>query len=367
MTYRSLVCSLALATPAFAQPSLIGVSPSQAGGTQSTIYAIETMPFAASTLQAVNTPALSGLAIQPETATLFASGGGRSNGMLFRIDRQTGALTTIGATGFARVPGLAFAPDGVLYGTAESTNPNVADTLIQIDPVSGVGTQIGPLMVGNVGGIAFNPQIGLGYAVTTEVPPVLHTFDANTGATMLEGTITGITNDQVVGLTIDCAGRAWGSTAGGAIYRISLANYAATRTGLASTNGIADIAALRSPNLASGCGTAGGTICDSSSPRIGTIWEVSEADGGCAASRFMLVGLCNSTGLPISVVECASCTGCRLHVLPIFTNRSWNYEFTLPIPNDAGIVGLNFCVQNACLDAAMGCLCLSNTLSATVK
>lgn len=68
---------------------------------------------------------------------------------LYRLDLATAQATRIGTgIGFNDVEGLAFAPDGTLYGVADGTIGNgsaLTDFLIRIDTNSGVGTLIGPL------------------------------------------------------------------------------------------------------------------------------------------------------------------------------------------------------------------------------
>ncbi len=79
---------------------------------------------------------LSGLAINALGSVYGTTGGGAPSGTLFLVDPNTCALTQIGdGTGFGRVPGLAFAPDGRLIGSTQ-------DELIEIDTTTGLGTLI---------------------------------------------------------------------------------------------------------------------------------------------------------------------------------------------------------------------------------
>jgi hypothetical protein len=78
---------------------------------------------------------------------LFAiSGAGAADSTLYELNPANGAvLDTIGATGFFHVTGLAFHPDtGVLYGATSPDEIAQIAELIIINPVTGVGTEVGP-------------------------------------------------------------------------------------------------------------------------------------------------------------------------------------------------------------------------------
>jgi hypothetical protein len=82
---------------------------------------------------------LEGLDIDPIASELFATSGknGIHPGWLYQIDRQTGAVSEIGPTGFGKVSALSFRPtDATLWGWAANTG------LIQIDRRTGNGTVI---------------------------------------------------------------------------------------------------------------------------------------------------------------------------------------------------------------------------------
>ena len=68
------------------------------------------------------------------------------------IDAGTGAATAIGLIGFERVSGMDFGPDGVLYATAERADGSDTPVLITIDPVTGAGTEVGPIGIPNTRG-----------------------------------------------------------------------------------------------------------------------------------------------------------------------------------------------------------------------
>ena len=67
---------------------------------------------------------------------------------LYRVDLGTRQATLIGPVNFNDVDGLAFGPDGTLYGVADATagsGSGVSDLLIRIDTSTGAGTLIAPL------------------------------------------------------------------------------------------------------------------------------------------------------------------------------------------------------------------------------
>jgi hypothetical protein len=61
---------------------------------------------------------------------------------LYRIDLGSAAATRIGYVGFRDVDGLAFHPDGTLYGAADGSNESggTSDLLVRINPSTGAGT-----------------------------------------------------------------------------------------------------------------------------------------------------------------------------------------------------------------------------------
>jgi hypothetical protein len=124
---------------------------------------------------------LEALDIYPQTAELFAASGEDTNnpGFLYTVDKTTGELTEIGATGFNEIDGLSFAPDGTLWGWASG------DGLVTIDTQSGQATLVaeypgevedltwstdGSILYG-VGNLVDTPDVGmklLAYDTTTD-------------------------------------------------------------------------------------------------------------------------------------------------------------------------------------------------------
>src|SRR5262249_46171301 len=114
---------------------------------------------------------VSGLAYNPQTDTLFSID--NAIGQLIKINRQTGAGTAIGEVGLNRLPtdpaylgfavtDLTFGPNNILFGltNAESSTSR----FIRIDQLTGQGTLISNVILGQYDGLAFHPRLGKMYA-----------------------------------------------------------------------------------------------------------------------------------------------------------------------------------------------------------
>ncbi|MCC6506322.1 MAG: hypothetical protein BWZ07_01576 [Alphaproteobacteria bacterium ADurb.BinA280] len=79
----------------------------------------------------------------------FTTGLDTSSGVdtLYRVDLATGQATRVGPIGYVDVEGLAFHPDGGLYGVADGSADGGAltDLLIRISTTTGSGTLVAPL------------------------------------------------------------------------------------------------------------------------------------------------------------------------------------------------------------------------------
>ncbi len=129
-------------------------------------------------------------AIVPEGGMTFGAGTAYTVDVdeLTTVDLATGGLSFVGSLGPAAndVSGLAYA-DGeapVIYGY--SLNGDLEDTLVAIDPTTGVATTIGGtgLDATNVGGLDVDPMGGALYLTDGGS---LFTVDTGTGATTLVG------------------------------------------------------------------------------------------------------------------------------------------------------------------------------------
>ncbi|HET6602883.1 MAG TPA: IPTL-CTERM sorting domain-containing protein [Xanthomonadaceae bacterium] len=88
---------------------------------------------------------------------------------LARVDLTTAQATDIGPIGYSDVEGLAFSPDGMLYGAADlglSSGASQTDLLLRIDPATGQGTLVGPLS--GLAGLGPGGNLDYGLAFTCD-------------------------------------------------------------------------------------------------------------------------------------------------------------------------------------------------------
>ena len=118
-----------------------------------------------------------------------------NNGMLFRIDRQTGAPTQVGATGICLLSGLAIHPQ-----TGEMFAASVANKLYRIDKATGQSTLVGEPGISQMAGIAFDAG-GTLFALSgyNNTPSDLYVLNTATGAASLVG---GTGYDGILALTM---------------------------------------------------------------------------------------------------------------------------------------------------------------------
>lgn len=86
---------------------------------------------------------------------------------LYRIDLGNGQATELGPIGFVDVEGLAFSPEGVLYGVADggaSGGSGLTDVLLRLDTSSGAATLVGALS--GLQGAGTGPFDALDYGLT---------------------------------------------------------------------------------------------------------------------------------------------------------------------------------------------------------
>jgi alpha-tubulin suppressor-like RCC1 family protein len=137
--------------------------------------------------------------IAPVSSLIFGaapSGGPRTGtadvtSNFYSIDASTGAATEIGAIGFGRVGAMDFHPGtGVLYATGQRLGSGVP-VLITIDPMTGVGTEVGPTGApGGISDLSFRSDgVLFGYEATPDLHRV-HRFNISTGAASLVGAST---------------------------------------------------------------------------------------------------------------------------------------------------------------------------------
>lgn len=102
---------------------------------------------------------IEGMSAHPTTGQLYGTSGDKTDqqGYLYLIDKQTGDINSIGATGFNEVDGLAFHPSGVLWGSA------VGKGLITINPETAESELIVPFK-DEIEDIVFNADGSILYA-----------------------------------------------------------------------------------------------------------------------------------------------------------------------------------------------------------
>ena len=147
---------------------------------------------------------------------------GVTSSQFLRLNPDTGQAIGIGATGF-NTNGLAVSEEGTVYGGT------TAGQLIKIDPVTGVGTLIGPFGGGMTSGgdLVLDANGVLYGALNSGNTVALARIDRNTGvATVIGG--TGFNN--LYGLAIHCC-RLYGCTGSGELLHINAANGAANVIG----------------------------------------------------------------------------------------------------------------------------------------
>ncbi len=104
---------------------------------------------------------LEGLDVHPSTKILYASTG-QLDSQLYTVDSIFGTLSLIGNIGFDNVKGLAFHPDGQLWGSSDQG-------LLQIDIDTGIGIILGPVP-SSINSLAWN-QEGTKLFATTNTHP----------------------------------------------------------------------------------------------------------------------------------------------------------------------------------------------------
>jgi hypothetical protein len=160
--------------------------------------------------------AVTGLAIDPTTGTLYGatgrstSGGAPNPGSLITINRTTGAGTLIGdeLPTTQAAADLTFTPDGTLYGWLEDS----LDDLAVINKATGAATVVGDSGLDTYGsGLASNAAGTLFFTGEGEQGR-LHTIDRNTGVATQVGTLNGPDGGPgISALAFDAAGTLFGT------------------------------------------------------------------------------------------------------------------------------------------------------------
>jgi hypothetical protein len=161
--------------------------------------------------------AVTGLAIDPSTGTLYGTTGlsNKENapnpGSLIRIDRSTGAGTLIGKelpTSGDGATDITFTPDGALYGWFETD-----DNLGAIDKNTGAATIVSDANLSTYGGGLASNASGVLYLAGDGESGDLRTVDRNSGQSTVVATMNGDSTLQrgVSSLAFDSGGTLFGS------------------------------------------------------------------------------------------------------------------------------------------------------------
>lgn len=155
---------------------------------------------------------------------------------LYRINLATGQATLVGNTGYVDVEGLAFAPDGSLFGAADFGVPSTAPTdfLLRINTATGVATPVGQLSGLQGLGAGGNLDYGLAFTcdgrlwLASDTTRQLWEVNPSNAQTRLVGTlpapVSGIAarGNQLYGLSVEASPR---------LFRIDTGNAQATVVG----------------------------------------------------------------------------------------------------------------------------------------
>lgn len=231
---------------------------------------------------------------------------------LYRVDVANGQAVPVGPIGYSDVEGLAFAPDGTLYGVADagvSSGSGLSDLLIRINTSTGAGSLVAPLSA--LAGIGPGGNLDYGLAATcdarlwlsSDTTGQLWEINPGNGTTRL----VGVMGQPISGLAArgnDLVGVSIGSTP--ALYRIDRQTAAATLAGPLNAGGIVDDAGLDYD--------AAGLLWASLDPEpavIGAsrIARIDPATGQATISGNVSVGAVGMEGLAIAAPGGCTATG----------------------------------------------------------
>lgn len=208
----SLMCLAYFMTSAVsrAQPILIGITGNLTTTSPTTkLFEIDQLTGLASNPRDTGIFLIGGISTQPSTGNLFGLTTFVSSpaNSLIKINPITGVPTTVGPTGLQLVVegDLAFNPlNGLLYGIQDAGSTGLVRNLFQINPDSGTATTIGSMNTqGDYSALAFN-SAGTLFTIDDGVTgnSLLHTIDPNTGQ-ITDSKTMNVDLGGGVGLTFD--------------------------------------------------------------------------------------------------------------------------------------------------------------------
>lgn len=122
---------------------------------------------------------------------------------LYQINPRNGKALTIGPIGFERCGGMDFDPDGVLFATCERTDGIDTAVLVNINTLTGIGTEVGPTGINSsIGDISFRNSDGVLFAYDGFSDPehTIYIINTLTGQAELVGD-TGFSDASGNGMT----------------------------------------------------------------------------------------------------------------------------------------------------------------------
>lgn len=179
------------------------------GATDMNLYAVNPATIAAAA--AGDTGRIfTGLAFDPTDGTLYGVTGnlGSDQKTLFSLDETTGAATLIGALGDT-VGDICFDDAGQMYGWKPGGASSGANRLTLIDKATGGRTDRAASGLTGTAGGGLTFLSGVLYVAPKGINGELYTADTTTGAVTDLGPMTGLSGDNVAGMTT-LSGVLWG-------------------------------------------------------------------------------------------------------------------------------------------------------------
>jgi hypothetical protein len=145
---------------------------------------------------AVITSGLASVSSAIATPLLGASFAGGAAAALYDINQDTGQASGARTTGIDNLVGIEFGAGGILYGLSSTSAPANPNSLLAIDPDTGVAQLVGATGLENVieGDLAFDATTGRLYGLYSldSDQRQLFTIDTDTGAaTVIPGSLSG--------------------------------------------------------------------------------------------------------------------------------------------------------------------------------
>jgi Zn-dependent metalloprotease len=161
---------------------------------------------------------------------------------LYRIDTATGAASLVGRLNVSvSEMGLTFDTSGALWMVAHGSS-----YLYQVNPSTGAATPLGSMGVNGLDSLAWDGTDL--YALQSYIGSHLYRIDRATGAATLVGPLVNVTLSAQSGLTADAWGRLWGLDEDGTLFRVDKATGEATVVSITSNSTFESLALFAPPD-----------------------------------------------------------------------------------------------------------------------